>query len=113
VGYECEEAQDDCAKGEGLRQETQGQRMAEAWNLDWLQGWLFGREAKQKGTSMTTPDTDERFILGNSTLRICNRHMARLYGDLEDMGCPAAVFNAVKREFAWLRDDLLHAEKQR
>jgi hypothetical protein len=62
---------------------------------------------------ITTPDTDERFILGKSTLRICSRHMARLYGDLEDMSCPERVFNAVKREFAWLRSDLLQAEKQR
>jgi hypothetical protein len=61
---------------------------------------------------ITTPDTDERFILGKSTLRICNRHMARLYGYLEDMGCPEHVFNAVKKELAWLRDDLLQAEKQ-
>jgi hypothetical protein len=62
--------------------------MAEAWNLDWLQGGLFGGEAKQKGYLMniTVLDTEtgERLIArgqilgewidGNFTCD-CNRAM--------------------------------------
>jgi hypothetical protein len=38
--------------------------------------------------------------------RVCNRHFARLYCNLEDANCPTVFIGAVRNEQNWLRDDL-------
>ena len=46
------------------------------------------------------------------TNAIINRHMARLLSELEDAGCPVIFRDAVKKELAWLRDDLNESENE-
>lgn len=38
--------------------------------------------------------------------RLCNRHTARLMGNLEDAHCPDVYKQAAKTELQWLRSDL-------
>jgi hypothetical protein len=38
--------------------------------------------------------------------RVCNRHFARLYCNLEDAGCNKIYLEAIKVELKWLRSDL-------